>query len=141
MTVELVAAAPVAHQVREVVLRIEQVEPGVLKVSAPFGWVGGLARTPRELAQLIGQSFGEAQVAAYMRWRQSSPYMQGAVGTRKRRKFRRDVHNPADWRLDRDGRWVTPGTGRRWHADTQVVQRVRARREQLGLSPDPEVIE
>ena len=136
MTGDLAGAAPTPRQVREVVLRIEQVSPGVLKVSAPFGWVGGLARTPPELARLVSQSFREAQVAAYARWRQSA-YTQGGGERKKRRVSRRDVFDPAEWRVDDDGMWIDPGLGRRWHPDTQVVRRVMDKREGLGLPRTP----
>lgn len=140
---ELAGPARVARQVRSITVRVDEVRPGVLRVSQPAapGWAGE-ARTPFELARLVAAAFTEAQVAAYSRWR-GDPY-EGEDGTRYRRPrparrgHRVDVHDPRDWRVLPDGRWVAPGSGRRWRPDSQVVQQVRARLVRMGLPATPQ---
>ncbi|MGH9058447.1 MAG: hypothetical protein ACRDZY_02870, partial [Acidimicrobiales bacterium] len=66
---ELAGPASTPRQVRAITVLVEQVAPGVLKISQAFGWTGGLARTPGQLASLVATAFVEAQVAAYSGWR------------------------------------------------------------------------
>lgn len=135
---ELVGAADSPRQVRYITLQVEQ---GVLRVSQPsFGWVGGLARTPQELARLVTAGFREAQVNAHSVWRGVG--YDGKTQQRRRparRGSRTDVHDPREWRVDSDGMWIAPGNGRnrRWRVDSQVVQRVKARRAAMGLPAIP----
>lgn len=145
---ELAGPAPSPRQVRSTTLQVTEVEPGVLRLSQPTtpGWAG-LARTPAQLAALVASAFTEAQIAAHSAWR-GAPY-ETADGTRTqdtthRRQprptrcgHRRDVHDPRAWALAADGRWIAPGSGQLWHADSQTVQRVMARRVRMGLPAEP----
>lgn len=125
-------------------LRVEQVGPGVLRVSQPTtpGWAG-VAKTPAQLAALVASAFTEAQIVAHAVWR-GVPY-EAQDGTLYRRPprparcgHRRDVHDPRAWAVTGDGRWIAPGSGRLWAADSQAVQRVMARRLRLGLPATPD---
>lgn len=139
---QLVGPAQVARQVRSITVQLEQISPGVLRLSQPTapGWAG-VARTPQQLAALVASAFTEAQVAAHARWR-NAPY-EAPDGQQYRRPLpkrpgrRRDIHDPAAWTVTEDGRWRDPGSGRLWRPDSQVVQRVQARRIKLGLSACP----
>lgn len=135
---ELAGPAPTRRQVRSITVIVDAVGPGVLRLSSPAtpGWAGE-ARTPAQLAALVGAAFTESQVSAYALWR-GVPYVH-ADGTQYRRPrpsrpgHRQDVHHPGEWRVAPDGRWVDPGSGRLWGVETQVVQRVQARLIALGL--------
>lgn len=142
---QLSGPASSARQVKAITLRVEQPEPGVLRLSQPFGWVGGLARTPQQLAALVASAFCEAQVNAYSQWQGhvydgTDPASPPAYRRPRpaHRGHRVDVHDPREWRLDGDGKWIAPGSGRRWRPDSQTVQRVQARRVGMGLSPTPD---
>jgi hypothetical protein len=142
----LVGPAPTARQVRAVTVQVTQMERGVWRVTQAMtpGWAG-LARTPAELARVVEQAFAEAQIAAHARWR-NTPYE--TVDTPPHRRsprparagHRRDVHDPRGWRITPEGKWVAPGSGRLWRPDSQAVARVRHRRMQLGLNPEPELL-
>lgn len=147
MVIEPALTGPAAtpRQVKSMTIRVDLVHPGMLRLSQPAipGWVG-VARTPVELARLVAAAFTEAQVAAYSLWR-GDPY-EGLDGTRYRRPrparrgHRVDVHDPREWRVAPDGRWVAPGSGRSrlWSPESQVVARVKARRVRLGLPAVPD---
>lgn len=135
----------VARQVRTVTVRVEQLEGGRWRFTMPRapGWAMA-ARTPVEAAGALRSAFTEAQVAAYSDWRGHTYDAAVPVHRRRRAKrsapspHRRDVHPPTAWRLAGDGRWVSP-SGLLFPEDTQVVQRVMAKRQAMGLSarPDP----
>jgi hypothetical protein len=143
---ELAGPAPTRRQVRSITVIVDAVGPGVLRVSSPStpGWAGE-ARTPAQLAALVASAFVESQVAAYSMWR-GVPY-EHADGTTYRRPrpsrpgHRKDVHAPQEWRILPDGRWVDPGSGRRWRPDSQVVQNVQRRLIKLGLDPTPDTVD
>lgn len=143
---ELAGPAPTRRQVRTITVIVDAVSPGVLRLSSPAtpGWAGE-ARTPAELARLVASVFLESQVSAYAKWR-GVPY-EHVDGTQYRRPrparpgHRVDVHDPRAWRLAPDGRWVDPGSGRLWRADSQVVQRVQTRLIALGLDPVPDTVD
>lgn len=144
---ELRGPAPSARQVRRITVHIEQVGPGVLRVSQP-DWVGGVARTAPDLARLVACAFVESQIKAHSDWR---GHVYDGVDPDSPPAYRRpkprvpgervDVHHPGEWRLDADGRrWVSPGSGRRWSPDSQNVQRVIAKRLKMGLPPTPDPV-
>lgn len=140
---QLAGPALSARQVRRITVHIEQVAPGVLHVSAPFGWPGGLARTPQQLASLVASGFTEAQVAAYAKWI-GDKYDDGSGGpiarpSRPRRarphRIRNDIHDPRKWRVDgATGKWISP-SGKRWRPDSANVQRVQAKLARMMLPP------
>ena len=127
---QLAGPAPSARQVRRITVHIEQIEAGVLEVSSTFGWRGGQARTPAQLATLVAAAFVEAQIHAYSTWqgnrKQAGPGEPYPRPRPRRHSRRYDVHDPRSWSVDDDGMWVSPGSGRRFRPDTQVVQRVQA---------------
>jgi hypothetical protein len=135
---QLRGPAPVPHQVRQIMVQVEQVGPGVLRLSNPQapGW-SGMASNPQQLAAVVASAFTEAQCAAVAWWRgQQYEAPTGERYTRpipRRPSARRDVHDPRAWRVTPDGMWRDPGRGKLWGPDTQVVRRVRARRITLGL--------
>lgn len=143
---ELAGAAPSPRQSRRVTVHIEQVAPGVMQLSTPFGWRSPLARNPVELARLVASAFVETQVHAYSTWRQR----EYDLATEKpdkpkprrpaRHGHRVDVHDPRDWKVAEDGRWIDPGSGRRWKPESQMVQQIMKRRDALGLSPIPDQV-
>jgi hypothetical protein len=143
---ELAGPAPTRRQVRAITVQVVEVRPGVLRLSTPMtpGWVGE-ATNAMELARLVASAFAENQVAAYAMWR-GVPY-EHADGTQYRRPrpsrpgHRVDVHDPRAWRVAPDGRWIDPGSGRLWRADSQVVQRVQTRLIALGLDPTPDTVD
>lgn len=138
---QLRGAAPVAHQVRQITVQVEQVGPGVLRLSNPHapGW-SGVASNPQQLAAVVAAAFVEAQCAAVAWWKGQE--YEAPTGERYQRPIprrpaaRRDVHDPRAWRITTSGAWRDPGRGKLWGPDTQVVQRVRARRIKLGLPPE-----
>lgn len=142
---ELAGPAPTRRQVRSVTVIVDAVAPGVLRLSSPAtpGWAGE-ARTPAQLAALVASVFVESQVSAYAMWR-GVPY-EHEDGTQYRRPrpsrpgHRQDVHAPEGWRVLPDGRWLDPGSGRKWRPDSQVVQNVLKRLIALGLDPTPDTV-
>lgn len=143
---ELAGPAPTRRQVRSITVQVDEVRPGVLRLSTPMtpGWVGE-ATNAMELARLVASAFAENQVAAYAKWR-GVPY-EHADGTQYRRPrparpgHRMDVHDPRAWRIAADGRWVDPGSGRMWRPDSQVVQNVQRRLIALGLDPITDTVD
>ena len=139
----LAGPAPVARQVRSITVTLDEIGPGILRLSQANtpGW-SGVARTPQELATLVASAFCEAQVSAHAWWK-NQPYVAPAGDSYRRPQpkksgRRRDIHDPAAWTVEPDGRWRDPGSGRLWRPDSQVVQRVMARRALMGLSPVPD---
>lgn len=149
--------APVAHQVRSVLVQIEELSTGHLRISTPAarGWAVTV-RTEHDLARAVGSAFTEAQVAAYSRWkgdaydldeltaalagdpmapprvrpsRRDYPPPGVGYGPGQRRP---DTSAPADWVKLEDGRWRSPG-GRAYRPETDMVAKVKARRLALGL--------
>lgn len=126
-------------------IRVEQLPEGRWRLTQPRvpGWAAAV-RTPVELAAALRRGFREAQVAAHSDWRGHA--YDGDLPTHRRvrsrrsapNKHRRDIHDPAAWRMCPDGRWVSPGN-HLYPEDTQAVQRVMAARQRLGLParPDP----
>lgn len=142
---ELAGAASSPRQARRVTVHIEQVEPGVMQLSTPFGWKSPLARNPLQLAALVASAFVETQVHAYSTWRQreydlatEKPEQPKPKRRPVRRGHRPDTYDPLDWRVAEDGRWIDPGSGRRWRPETQMVQQVMKQREKRGLAPIPD---
>ncbi|MGH3921946.1 MAG: hypothetical protein ACRDTT_03585 [Pseudonocardiaceae bacterium] len=139
---ELSGPAPSARQVRSIDVTITQVSPGVMQLSTQFGWRSGLARTPAQFSVLVASAFVESQVAAYARFRGyayneftgEAPRRLPPVG---RRGDRYDTHDPRAWRKDVDGLWIAPGSGRKFHEGTQVVQRVKAKLAAMW-EPEPQ---
>lgn len=137
---ELAGPARVPRQVRQVTVTVAQIGPGVLELSTAFGW-RAQARNRHELAHLVASVlFTEAQVAAYSRFRgrEYDLKVQPPDPPRDRRGRRPDTHDPRDWRLADDGRWIDPGKGRHWSPDSQMVQYVKRQLEALGLAPTPD---
>jgi len=138
---------------RSVVVRIEALPGGLMRVSAPdaAGWAAA-ARTPAELARAVAAAFVEHDIASYAS-RQGRVY--DGVGTalgvdarggqprpsRPDRKpgarRRADTYDPAAWRLDDLGRLVSPSGKRAYPATSWVAQRVMAGRTELGLPALP----
>lgn len=143
---ELQGPAPTSRQVRKIPVLVEQLDGGMWRFTMPRapGWAA-VARNPVEATHALRRAFTEAQVAAYSDWRQTlydSPEAAGPEFRRSRPKARSarrcDTYHPTEWRLDVDGRWVSP-RGLRYPESRQVVQRVMAARRQMGLTarPDP----
>jgi hypothetical protein len=134
-------ASPVRNQVRMVMVRMETLASGLLRVSTPQarGWAV-VVRNRDELARAIAQAFTEAQLASYAAWKgepydldaltgvdESSP-LTAATRTRDYTARRRtDVYNPEDWTQMSDGKWRSPG-GRVYKPDTDAVRKVLAKR-------------
>lgn len=135
--------APVAHQVRAITVRVEQLPDGqwLLTQSRAPGWARAV-RTPADLAAAMRQGFTEAQISAHSDWRGHvydaavPTYRRNRPASRTRRRC--DVYAPTEWRLHEDGRWVSP-RGHKYPEQTQAVQNVMAARRSMGLParPDP----
>lgn len=125
---------PQAPEVSEVYLRVEQLDSG-LRLSTPQarGWAV-LARSRDDLVQGVAEAFREAQLAFYARAR-GEPYDLDVLSdpselhplTASGSRPRADIYDPQDWTRMPDGRWRSP-SGRCFRADSQVVQRVLAKR-------------
>ena len=142
-----------AGRVRSVVVRIEDLPGGLLRVSAPGaqGWAAA-ARSPHELARAIRAAFVEHDIAAYAashgRVYDGEPAALGvdarggkprkARPDRKPSRRRSDTYDPADWRVDEVGRLVSPSRKRSYPVTSWVAQRVIAQREAMGLSALPD---
>jgi hypothetical protein len=138
----LTGPAQTARQVRSITVQVDQLGPGILRLSHPHapGW-SGVARNPQQLAALVAAAFTEAQISAHAWWK-NQPYEapDGYTYRRPQPKAsgrRRDIHDPRAWTVTADGRWRDPGSGRLWGPDTQVVQRVQQRRLLMGLPAVP----
>lgn len=149
--------APVAHQVRSVLVQIDSLSTGELRISTPAarGWAV-TARSQSDLVRAIGGAFTEAQIAAYARWKGGAydldaltaavpgdpmappreraarrDYPGPGVGYGPGRR-RPDTSAPEDWVKMEDGRWRSPA-GRAYRPDTMMVAKVKARRIARGL--------
>lgn len=142
---EVRGPAPVRNQVRSVMVRIDTVPGGKLRISAPGarGWARTV-QTRDELVRAVGEAFTEAQLASYASFRgeaydldalseiddtdpltASAPHVQAV-----RRSGRSDVHSPLDWVPLEDGSMRSP-RGRVFGANTEAVKRVKAKRAKL----------
>lgn len=129
-------AGVVRPEVSEVLLRVEALDSG-LRLSTPQarGWAR-LARSHEDLARGVAEAFREAQLASYARAR-GEPYDLDVLSdaselhplTASGSRPRADIYDPQDWTRMEDGRWRSP-SGRCFRADSQVVQRVLAKRDQ-----------
>lgn len=136
-----------AHVPTAIMMMVEPLKTGGYRLSTPHarGWAARVC-TPVELAQGMLQAFTEAQVSAYARAHGKVYDLDGltsqVVGDplaarppareRRPRKGRR-AHSPADWTMTDNGSWKSPN-GRVYGPSTQVVQRVLAGRERMGLA-------
>ncbi len=124
-----------AGRARSVVLRIEALPGGLMRVSAPdaTGWAAA-ARTPAELARAVTAALTEADIAAYSGAR-------GRVYDGPDRKpgarRRSDTYDPAAWRIDDLGRLVSPSGKRSYPATSWVARRVMEQRQAMGLPALP----
>jgi hypothetical protein len=134
------------NQVQSVMVRIDRVDGGKLRISAPAarGWARTVA-TRDELNRAVGEAFVEAQLASYAQWRgeaydhdaasdvdNSDPLVAAAARIEQhRRTGRSDVHDPREWTPLPDGSWRSPA-GRVFGADTDAVRRVKAKRARLN---------
>ena len=149
-----VGPAPVAHQVRELTIKIESIPEG-LRISTPTarGWAV-VARTEPEVSRAIQSAFTEAQVAAYARAHGMTydldaltsavagdpmappikrPRSRRGEGVGWRRGQRRpDVHDPADWLRLESGDWRSPG-GKVIAAGSPMGVRIAQLRRHAGL--------
>lgn len=135
-----------SHVPTAILVMIEPLASGGYRLSTPHarGWAAR-ARNPIELANGMREAFIETQVAAYARAQGKVYDLDGLTGqvtgdplasapvTRERRARRgRRSHSPAEWKMTDNGSWKSPN-GRVYGASTQVVQRVLAGRQRLGL--------
>lgn len=141
---ELQGPATARRQIQAITVRVEQLDGGRWRFTQPRvpGWVAVGHRAP-DVVGAIRRGFTEAQVASYSDWRGTQYDSADAGAYRRSKPLRRskrrcDVYSAEDWRLDTDGRWVSP-KGLRFREDRQVVQRVMEQRRRMGLSarPDP----
>lgn len=140
---QLSGPAGTPRQTRSITAHITEVQPGVIQFALDFGWKSSLARTPGQLAQVLASAFVEAQIANYAKFR-NGPYDDGTApdGLAVKREYpirrgrRIDVHDPRLWKKDADGKWISPGSGRRYNPDAQVVQRVKAQLARMW-TPEP----
>lgn len=132
---------------KAIMVMVEPLASGGYRLSTPHarGWAAAV-RTPHELAQGIQRALTETQVAAYAHAHGKVYDLDGLTGQvigdplagrppareRRPRKGRR-AHSPADWQMTDNGSWKSP-KGRVYGPTTQVVQRVLAARERLGLA-------
>lgn len=147
----------VAHQVRAVTVRVEQLPNGRYRLSTPAarGWaaVGG---TPNEIGRAVASAFVEAQCAAYARWRgeryeldnltepvDGDPMAPPRAPLRPRtnranvgfgrNQERPDQHDVHDWERMPDGRLRSPA-GHVYRRDSLIGQRVVARAQRAGIA-------
>lgn len=138
--------AETRNQVRSVMVRVDALGNGRLRISTPGarGWARTVS-TRDELNRAVGEAFVEAQVASYARWRgeaydhdamsevdPSSPMTAAATRIeRSQRVGRSDVHDPREWTPLPDGSMRSP-SGRVFGADTDAVRKVRAKLDKLN---------
>lgn len=147
----------VAHQVRAVTVRIEQLSDGSMRLStsAARGWAA-VARTPNEVGRAALSAFTEAQCAAYARWRGerydldelTEPVAGDPLAPPRRpvrprtnrdnvgwgrNQERPDRHDVQDWERMPDGRLRSPN-GLVYRRDSMMAQRVLARAAQSGIA-------
>jgi len=142
---ELQGPPDVPRQVRAITVHIEQLPEGRWKftMSRAPGWAAA-ASTPGEVAATLRRAFTEAQVSAYSDWRGHIYDDPSAVQHRRHRPAARsrrrcDVYDATEWLMTTDGTWISP-KGLRFPERTQVVQRVIAQREAMGMPPRPDPV-
>jgi hypothetical protein len=138
-----------SHRPAAIMLMVEPLPDGRYRLSTPHarGWAA-MASTPIELARGVHGAVTEATVAAYARQRGKvydldglTPQVHGdplagRPPTRESRPRRsRRAHSPADWQMVSNGSWKSPN-GRVYRPGAQVVKKVIAAREALGLPVD-----
>lgn len=136
-----------AHVPGAIMVMIEPLPSGGYRLSTPHarGWAARV-RTPVELAHGMRQAFTEVQVSAYARAHGKVYDLDGMTGQvtgdplaglpvarEKRPRRGRRAHSPADWQMTDNGSWKSP-KGRVYGPATQVVQRVLAGRQRMGLA-------
>lgn len=147
----------VAHQVRAVTVRVEQLADGRWRLSTPSarGWAA-VGRSPNEIGRAVASAFVEAQCAAYARWRgerydlddmtevvhgdpMAPPQRpvrprtnRGNVGW-GRNQDRPDQHPVERWERMPDGRLRSPA-GHVYRPDSVIGQRVLARAQRSGIA-------
>jgi hypothetical protein len=143
---EVPGPARIRNQVNSVLVQIEQLPQGALRVTTPTtqGWAA-VARTQQELVAAIQAAFTEAQIAAYAQWRghaydlaelssrdDPDPLVRRPPSRNTRRSVRKDQYDPADWKVRSDGMWESP-RGTLYKPESTMVERVKAARTRLGL--------
>lgn len=139
--------APGGGRVPKAIMMMVEPQPGGgYRISTPHarGWAA-VVHNPNQLAHGVRQAFTETQLAAYARAHNRVYDLDGMTGqvvgdplagkavTREARPRRgRRSHSPADWKMTDNGSWKSPN-GRVYGPSTQVVQRVLAGRQRLGL--------
>jgi hypothetical protein len=135
-------------QIRSIQLNVEIMDQG-LRVSLPVaqGWAA-FASSPHSLVAAVKAAFTEAEIAAYAQWRNGTYDLADTVSrddpdpivaappneiSRHRPKTRRDQYNPADWKVDGMGRYVSP-TGRSYAPDSYMASRIRAMWVKHGIN-------
>ena len=146
----------VAHQVRTVTVKVEQLPDGKFRLSTPAarGWAA-VGRTPQELGRAVSSAFAEAQCAAYARWRGERYDLDALTepvtgdpmaGPRRplrtrtsreamgygRNQERPDVHPIEAWERLPNGRLLAP-SGLTYGPDTLVGRRVLERAKRAGI--------
>lgn len=147
----------VAHQVRTVTVRVEQLPDGKFRLSTPAarGWAA-VGRTPNELGRAVAGAFVEAQCAAYARWRgeryeldeltepvAGDPLAPPRRPVRNRtnrdnvgwgrNQDRPDQYSVEQWERMPDGRLRSPA-GHVYGPDSLIGQRVLARAHRAGIT-------
>jgi hypothetical protein len=141
--------ARAGHQVHQVNITVESLPDGGMRVTTPQarGWAA-TARNQEQLAHAVSMAFTEVSIASYARWKgevydldELTDVDPGDPTTalpttprRRNRLIRSDAQHPGDWARVQDGRWRSPA-GRFYKEDSQLVQRVIAKRRALGI-PD-----
>lgn len=135
------------HVPTAIMVMVEPLASGGYRLSTPHarGWAARV-RNPIELAQGVQKAFTEVQVAAYARAHglvydldnltaqvTGDPLAGRPVSREARPRRGRRSHSPADWQMTDNGSWRSP-KGRVYGVNTQVVQRVLAGRQRLGLA-------
>lgn len=140
---ELALVPDAPRQVREIWVKVEQLDNGLLRFSQPRtpGWVRA-ARTPVDVVRVLREAFVERQVSSYAEWRGSIYDHPAAPQLRRhkprsRGKRRADCYSADAWVIDDRGLWVSPGAGHRFKESSQVVKRVMAQRVAMGLPARP----
>lgn len=130
------------RQFREVTVKVEQLDGGILRFTMPTvpGWVAA-GRSPTDVTRILTAAFRERTIAAYSEWR-GTVYDHPAAPQHRRHKptsrgrRRCDVYLPTEWLLDDRGNWVSP-KGHRYPESTAVVQKVIKARRAMGLPDRP----
>jgi hypothetical protein len=136
-----------AHVPSAIMVMVEPLPQGGYRLSTPHarGWAARV-QTPIELASGMLRAFTEVQVAAYAKAHSKvydldgltgqvagDPLANRPVSREPRARRTRRSHSPADWKMTDNGSWKSPN-GRVYGSSTQVVQRVLAGRQRMGLT-------